>query len=248
MNRTHIAPRHALVALVGVILATLPLAPAAAAPIVTCAERSSSSQCDADTDRIVDVVEQQVCGTATCATGREDRDRDGIPDWSELVACGTARCADPGKDGDLDGIPDFAELYVCGTSSCSGGREDIDGDRIGDWVEFVICGDSTCANGGEDYDNDGISDAKQLTACIVAFDVTGSAFVFAPPFSVDIDGDGVLRVEIVNWWPLIIGAALALLGLAALGVALLLQRRRDRQREASDQVADSVDVIETMLR
>jgi hypothetical protein len=28
----------------------------------------------------------------------------------------------------------------------------------------------------------------------------------------------------------------------------LLQRRRDRQREASDQVADSVDVIETMLR
>ena len=40
MNRTHTAPRYALAALVGVVLAVLPLAPAAGAPMVTCAERS----------------------------------------------------------------------------------------------------------------------------------------------------------------------------------------------------------------
>lgn len=200
---------------------------AEAAPVV-CAERAQSSLCDVDHDRISDVVEKQICGTATCATGREDRDRDGIPDWSEIEACGTARCAEPGVDTDLDGIPDFAERFVCGSVVCSGGREDADRDGIADWVEFVICGDNTCANGGEDYDNDGISDAKQLTACVVAFDVTGSAFLPEPPVKTEIS-DGVLRVEVTNWWPLVIGALLALLGFLFLGFALYRQYRRDRQ-------------------
>lgn len=216
--------------LLAVVLVVVPAGAVDAAPVV-CAERSVSAACDADLDRIPDVTEKQVCGTATCATGREDRDGDGIPDWSELLSCGTARCAEPGRDGDLDGIPDFAEQFVCGTVSCSGGREDADGDRIGDWVEFVICGDSTCANGGEDYDNDGISDAKQLSACVVAYDVTSAVTWLEPPVKTEVTG-GVLRVVVTNWWPLVIGALLALLGFVLLGVALWRQFRRDRERAA----------------
>ena len=228
------------------LLAILPLALSAAPAVAAtpvCVERASSNLCDADTDRIIDVIERQVCGTSTCATGREDRDGDGIPDWSEIVACGTARCADPGRDTDLDGMPDFAERFVCGTAICAGGREDLDADKIGDWVEFVICGDNTCANGSEDYDNDGVSDAKQLSACVVAYDVTGSAFIYLPPLKAQVTG-GVLHVEVIWWWPLIVGAILALLGFGYFGVALYQQHRRDAEREP---VGDPVD-LETLFR
>lgn len=217
-----------LLVLFGLLPLLLSASPAMAATPV-CVERATSNVCDADTDRIIDVIEKQVCGTSTCATGREDRDGDGIPDWSEFTACGTARCADPGKDTDLDGIPDFAEQFVCGTATCAGGREDVDADKIGDWVEFVICGDNTCANGSEDYDNDGISDAKQLTACVVAYDVTGSAYIYLPPLKFEVTG-GVLHLEVIWWWPLIVGAILALLGFGYFGLALYQQRRRDAER------------------
>ncbi|WP_372969129.1 hypothetical protein [Microbacterium sp.] len=42
---------------------------------------------DADDDTIPDVVEREVCGTATCAVGTEDEDADGIPDWTEVLSC-----------------------------------------------------------------------------------------------------------------------------------------------------------------
>lgn len=207
--------------------------PASAAP-VTCAEQVDPSACDSDRDRITDVVEIQVCGTSTCATGREDDDGDGIPDWSELLVCGGVTCADPRTDTDGDGIPDFAEIFVCGSVACSTGREDVDSDTFGDWVEFVICGDRTCANGTEDYDHDGISDAQQLAACIVAYDVTGPALWIRPPMSGYWSESG-LRVEIV-WWPLIVCAVVALLALLLLGLAVWFQRRRDdRPTDASDE-------------
>lgn len=41
--------------------------------------------CDSDGDGIVNVVEEAVCGSATCATGVEDRDGDGVPDAQELA-------------------------------------------------------------------------------------------------------------------------------------------------------------------
>ncbi|WP_139305220.1 hypothetical protein [Microbacterium hydrocarbonoxydans] len=46
---------------------------------------------DADDDTIPDVVEREVCGTATCAVGTEDEDADGIPDWTEVLSCDSPR-------------------------------------------------------------------------------------------------------------------------------------------------------------
>lgn len=99
------------------IAAVLPMtaggsAATAAEPV--CSELVSSAPCDSDRDGFSDSLEKKVCGTATCATGREDKDSDGIPDTSEFVVCGEATCADPARDNDRDGIPDFAEIYVCG--------------------------------------------------------------------------------------------------------------------------------------
>ena len=122
---------------------------------------------DADDDTIPDVVEREVCGTATCAVGTEDEDADGIPDWTEVLSCDSTTCASATKDVDKDGIPDFAERLVCDTDTCSNSLEDADSDRIGDWVEFVICGTRTCADGSEDYDGNGVSDASELAACVV---------------------------------------------------------------------------------
>lgn len=42
-------------------------------------------QCDSDGDGIVDLVEEAICGSATCATGAEDVDGNGIPDAEELT-------------------------------------------------------------------------------------------------------------------------------------------------------------------
>lgn len=75
---------------------------------VPCPAHGEVSSCDSDGDTIPDVVERVVCGTATCATGREDRDEDGIADWVEVMACGTTTCASPTKDSVRDGIPDYA--------------------------------------------------------------------------------------------------------------------------------------------
>jgi hypothetical protein len=124
------------------------------------------SDCDADGDTIPDTVERVVCGSATCATGREDSDADGIPDWTEVVACGSVTCASPTRDKDGDGIPDYAEALTCGTATCSNGYEDADGNGVTDWASYVICGTRDCATGAEDYDGDGISDAVELAACV----------------------------------------------------------------------------------
>ncbi|MGV8911944.1 MAG: hypothetical protein ACOH14_04935 [Rhodoglobus sp.] len=213
------------------VSATVPMAPA------ICSERTTPAECDADRDRIPDALEQQICGTATCATGREDRDKDGISDWVEFRACGSAACADTAADVDADGIPDFAELLTCGSPTCSTGREDADSDKVADWVEFVICGDRTCANGSEDYDADGISDAKQLAACVIAFDVITPArwAQNSTPVTLLLGRSGII-FELV-WWPIWVGAGLSLVGLLLLGLALWAQRRRDAHRDAASDAA-----------
>lgn len=136
----------------------------AAAPVVEC--DPGDMKCDIDGDRIPDQVEEVVCGSATCATGREDRDGDGLADWVEMQASGDVTGVDVNDDVDSDGIPDFAETIVCGSARCATGREDVDGDGVGDWAEVVICGDVTCSDGQEDYDGDGVKDATELAACV----------------------------------------------------------------------------------
>lgn len=133
-----------------------------------CPAQGDVSTCDADGDTIPDTVERAVCGSATCATGREDRDEDGIPDWVEVMACGSATCASPTKDGVGDGIPDFARRIVCGSATCWTDNQDVNGHGVPKWASVVICGTTTCATGHEDYDGDGISDAVELAACVTA--------------------------------------------------------------------------------
>lgn len=136
-----------------------------AAPWVEC--NPADVTCDVDGDRIPNLVEEAVCGSATCATGREDRDGDGLADWVEFQASGKVAGVDAKADVDGDSIPDFVERIVCGSARCSTGREDTDGDGVGDWAEVVICGDTTCATGQEDYDGDGIKDSAELSACVI---------------------------------------------------------------------------------
>lgn len=131
-----------------------------------CSQQADASSCDADGDNIPDAVEVVVCGSGTCATGREDTDLDGIPDWIEVKACGTTTCADPKSDADGDGIPDYAEQLACGSTTCSNGHEDSDGKGIPDWIDYVICGTPGCATGNEDYNHNGISDVAELKACV----------------------------------------------------------------------------------
>ncbi|MDH6181574.1 hypothetical protein M2152_001756 [Microbacteriaceae bacterium SG_E_30_P1] len=213
-------------------------APATAAEPV-CSELVSSAPCDSDRDGFSDSLEKKVCGTATCATGREDEDSDGIPDTSEFIVCGEATCAEPEIDTDKDGIPDFAEIYVCGEASCSTGREDSDGEGIGDWVEFVICGNRACANGTEDFDADGVSDAWQLAACVVKYDITTAGRIV-----VDEDSDGevitvreVTERDVLQWWPLI-----PAIGLFAIGLGFFIAAMRRRQAE-DEPIEDSTELL-----
>lgn len=221
---------------------------ASLAPTV-CAEQASVSSCDSDNDGIPDAVERKVCGSATCATGREDVDHDGIPDWVEVEACGTVRCASPTTDTDGDGIPDYAEILTCGTATCSTGREDADADGIPDWVEFVICGSRSCANGSEDYDHDGISDAKELAACLIRFDVTSapikSGVATWPPTIPRI----VVRLLVV-WWPLWVGGLLALAGISFAVVTLIRRRRNKGDGDWGEHLddLDPVDQVRALLK
>lgn len=51
---------------------------------VSCTEDVAA--CDSDEDGVIDVVEEAVCGSATCASGTEDVDGDGVADAEELRA------------------------------------------------------------------------------------------------------------------------------------------------------------------
>ncbi|MGN6761292.1 MAG: hypothetical protein ACTHJI_08215 [Leifsonia sp.] len=139
---------------------------AAVAVIAPCPAQGDVSSCDADGDGIPDTVERVVCGTATCATGREDTDKDGVPDWTEVMACGSVTCASPAKDSVGDGVPDYARQIVCGSATCWTGNDDVNGHGVPKWASVVICGTAECATGSEDYDHDGISDAVELAACV----------------------------------------------------------------------------------
>ena len=132
----------------------------------SCSSQQQVSSCDSDTDGIPDTVERIVCGTATCATGREDTDEDGVPDWVEVMACGTVSCASPTKDSVGDGIPDYARMIVCGSSTCWSGNSNVNANGVPKWASVVICGTTGCATGSEDYNGNGISDAVELAACV----------------------------------------------------------------------------------
>lgn len=51
---------------------------------VSCTEDVAA--CDSDEDGVIDVVEEAICGSATCASGTEDADGDGVADAEELRA------------------------------------------------------------------------------------------------------------------------------------------------------------------
>lgn len=80
------------------------LAPAPAAPalaVISCAEDLAA--CDSDGDGIGDLVEESICGSATCATGDEDTDGDGVADSEQLAEsleqggpAGPVQLSDPG--------------------------------------------------------------------------------------------------------------------------------------------------------
>lgn len=93
---------------VGVVaaLALVWAAPASSAvavppPMVACAEDVAA--CDSDGDGVGDLVEEAICGSATCATGDEDVDADGVADAEQLTVSleqggpgGPVRFSDPG--------------------------------------------------------------------------------------------------------------------------------------------------------
>lgn len=152
--------------IVGFVGLSGPAAEVQAAPVAdTCIDQTSGNACDVDDDGINDAVEIVVCGSATCANGREDSDKDGLPDWIEVRTCAGVSCVDPSEDSDRDGVPDFAQILSCESATCAGARADIDGDGVSDWVEVVICGTETCATGTEDYNGNGVADAVEIAAC-----------------------------------------------------------------------------------
>jgi hypothetical protein len=51
--------------------------------MVSCAEDVAA--CDSDGDGVGDLVEEAICGSATCATGEEDVDGDGVTDAEQLA-------------------------------------------------------------------------------------------------------------------------------------------------------------------
>ncbi|MFK0004326.1 LPXTG cell wall anchor domain-containing protein [Paenarthrobacter sp. NPDC090522] len=197
-----------------------------AAQHVACSGQKDAASCDADGDAIPDGVEVVVCGSGTCATGREDTDVDGIPDWTEITACGDAKCADPTTDTDSDGVPDYAEDLACGSATCSNGRDDADGNRVADWIDFVICGTAGCATGEEDFDGNGVSDAAELAAC-----VKEQPNIFGIPLpGTGPDSTGFLASTGFQAW------VFGLFGVILLGAgALLIYRRKATTPAISDE-------------
>ncbi|MFJ4209099.1 LPXTG cell wall anchor domain-containing protein [Paenarthrobacter sp. NPDC089675] len=190
---------------------------------VACSAQKDAASCDADGDAIPDGVEVVVCGSETCATGREDTDHDGIPDWTEVTACGDLRCADPATDADADGVPDYAEDLACGSATCSNGREDADGNKIADWIDVVICGSRGCATGEEDLDGNGVSDAAELAACVKEQpNIFGIPLPGAAPGSAGFLASTGFQA-----------GALALFGVVLLGGGALLIRRRKTAASAT---------------
>jgi hypothetical protein len=63
--------------------------------------------CDSDGDGIVNVVEEAVCGSATCATGAEDTDANGVPDAEELAVS-----LEQGGPGGPVRFPEFGTVRI----------------------------------------------------------------------------------------------------------------------------------------
>ncbi|MDP9904713.1 hypothetical protein [Arthrobacter bambusae] len=183
-----------------------------------CAGQSDPNKCDSDGDGIPDWIEFIVCGSATCATAREDANHNGIPDWVEVESCGTTTCVtDPAKDSGGRGIPDWASRIVCGTDTCATGHEDADGNGIPDWTEVLICGKAGCSNGKEDLNHNGALDWVELQASLKQ-PAVGSQGWF-------VDTGARIAHSIEDWWWLWILASLAVLGAGALAIVRLNRRR-----------------------
>ena len=123
---------------------------------------------DVDGDGVPDIVEDALCGLATCANPWDDVDEDGIADWVEFLACGDATCADSRVDSDNDKIPDFVGWLLCGEQGCSRATllGDVDGDGVANWIEAVIAGDAVRVVGDEDFNSNGVPDAVELAKCL----------------------------------------------------------------------------------
>jgi LPXTG-motif cell wall-anchored protein len=242
---------------------TLPrLVPATTA--VACSAQADASGCDSDGDGIPDWVELKVCGTATCATGREDANNNKVPDWLEVQACGSTACVtDPGADANGNGIPDWVEQVLCGSTSCATGHEDAGGNGIPDWTEIVICGKPGCSTGKEDYNHNGVPDWKELAACLKepaqsgpASSGTASGTRAAVPADLASDPVGVLGRGTWYWFGLCFGAEnpadaaagevagwawLVAAGLALAGLLFLILWRRRRNNNDEDPAHEDED-------
>jgi hypothetical protein len=75
----------ALIVVAGVAAAA-PAQAASAADVTLRFAPCAPSACDVDSDGVADVVEEAICGSATCASGQEDLDGDGQRDADELEA------------------------------------------------------------------------------------------------------------------------------------------------------------------
>ena len=81
-------------------------APAVAGEVIPCGE-NPVTVCDSDGDGVTDLVEEAICGTATCATGAEDADADGTADAVVLQ-----RSLVSGGPGGPVQFPEFGEVLV----------------------------------------------------------------------------------------------------------------------------------------
>lgn len=91
------------VAPVAVPAPAVPAAPVSL--VVSCAEDVAA--CDSDGDGIGDLVEEAMCGSATCATGAEDADADGVADAEQLTSS-----LEQGGSGGLVQFPEFGVLRL----------------------------------------------------------------------------------------------------------------------------------------
>jgi hypothetical protein len=158
-----------LLVLSGFLLIPVPVVmagPVAGSVVLTAGVVDRRGWLDVDGDGLADVVEEGLCGSASCARAGVDSDGDGVGDGVEFLACGSAGCVTP-VDVDGDCMPDYVPLVLCDGGECSQAAlyRDVDRDGVQNWVEVVVAGSAWLADGVEDFNGDGLSDVGELLAC-----------------------------------------------------------------------------------